>query len=365
MPKVPFIDLLAQHQSLLPDIDNILSEVIQNTAFVGGPYVAQFESDFAEFCLLPAAVGTSSGTTALHLIFSALGIGAGDEVITVPNTFIATAETITQTGARPVFVDVEDDTLNMDPEKLEAAITDKTRAIVPVHLYGQMANMDPIMEIAKKHDLLIVEDAAQAHGAEYKGKRAGHFGAGATFSFYPGKILGAYGDAGMVVTKDQTLADKMESLANHGRLDRYTHFAPGYNYRMAGFQGAVLRVKLKRLEDWIVSRRKKADLYASHFDGSEIKVPVEASYSRHVYTYYVIRSERREQIQQALENADIASIVHYPVPLHLQPAYQDLGYKQGDFPVAEKAAQEILSLPLYPEMSDDMVVEVAKVTLSA
>ncbi|MDA0745012.1 MAG: DegT/DnrJ/EryC1/StrS family aminotransferase [bacterium] len=359
MNRVPLVDLLAQHNSIQGEIDSAIQNVIQKTSFVGGPFVQAFEEAFANYCGLSHGVGTSSGTTALHLVFAALGLGPGDEVITVPNTFIATAETITQTGARPVFVDVEPQTLNMDPSKLEAAITKHTRAIVPVHLYGHLADLDPILEIARAHGLVVVEDAAQAHGAEYKKKRAGHYGVAATFSFYPGKIMGAYGDAGIVVTSDSKLAEKMQMLANHGRLDKYRHRVPAYNYRLDGIQAAILSVKLKHLDEWLSLRRKKAQLYNRLLEGSAVQTPFESSHARHVHTYYVIRTPKRDAVQEALKEADVDTVIHYPIPLHLQPAYQNLGYSQGDFPVAEEHAERILSLPLYPELEDDQIRRIA------
>ena len=365
MGHIPLIDVKAQYDTIQTEIDAAIQNVIQETAFIGGPYLEAFQNEFASFCNLPYGVGASSGTTALHLTFEALGIGFGDEVITVPNTFIATAETITQTGAKPVFVDVLEDTLNMDPDQVESAISSATRAIVPVHLYGQIADMDPILEIARKHKLLVIEDAAQAHGAEYKKKRAGHFGVAATFSFYPGKILGAFGDAGISVTSDSELAKKMEMLSNHGRLDKHVHQFPGYNYRMDPIQSAILSVKLKHLDNWLTKRRKHVTLYNNLFAASDIQTPTETADTHHVYTYYVIRSNRRAAIQKSLESSDISSQSHYPIPLHLQPAYRDLGYKIGDFPVAETAAEQILSLPLYAEMTSDQVERVAEQVLKA
>ena len=361
---IPLIDLYAQYQSIKPEIDDAIQNIIQNSAFIGGPFLQSFEENFATYCNAPFAVGVSSGTTALHLVFATLGIGPGDEVITVPNTFIATAETIVQTGARPIFVDVCDDTMNLDPEKLEDAITDKTRAIVPVHLYGQIADMDPIMEIANRHHIPVVEDAAQAHGAEYKKNRAGHFGTAATFSFHPGKVLGAYGDAGMIVTKDETLAHKMSMLANHGRMEKYEHEISGYNYRLDPLQAAILQVKLNHLETWLEKRRDHAHFYNTCFENTNIKTPIEREGNRHVHTYYVIRTQQRNAIEKALQEANIATQVHYPIPLHQQPAYKNLGYKAGDFPVSEKAATEILSLPLYPELTRDQIQHVAECVLS-
>ncbi len=365
MDPIPLIDLGAQHRSIQNEIDDAIQSVIRDTAFIGGAYVQAFEEAFATYCNLPCGVGASSGTTALHLVTAALGIGPGDEVITVPNTFIATAEAITQTGARPVFVDVEPETLNMDVTKLEAAITPSTRAVVPVHLYGHIADMDPIVEIARAHSLMVVEDAAQAHGAEYKKKRAGHFGAAATFSFYPGKILGAYGDAGMVVTHDPNLARRMQMLANHGRLDKYRHQMPAYNYRMDGLQAAILSVKLKHLDDWLQKRREKAQLYNRLFAETHIRTPFESGDARHVYTYYVIRTPERDAVQKALQGAGVDTVIHYPVPLHLQPAYRDLGYRAGDFPVAEAEANQILSLPLYPELGEEQIQNIADLVRSA
>ncbi|MDP6779523.1 MAG: DegT/DnrJ/EryC1/StrS family aminotransferase [Candidatus Latescibacteria bacterium] len=360
MERVPLVDLGAQHRSIQSEIDAAIQDVIRDTAFIGGPHVQAFEEAFADFCGLPHGVGASSGTTALHLVFAALGLGPGDEVITVPNTFIATVEAITQTGAKPVFVDVDPESLNMNPSLLEAAVTPSTRAIVPVHLYGQIAAMDPIVEVARAYDLWVVEDGAQAHGAEYRGKRAGHFGAAVTFSFYPGKILGAYGDAGMVVTSDPDLAQKMKMLANHGRLDKYRHRMPAYNYRLDGIQAAILNAKLKHLEDWIELRREKARLYNSLLAEAGVRVPTEVENSRHVYTYYVIRTDARDAVQEALQGVGIDTVIHYPVPLHLQPAYEDLGYGKGDFPVAEENAERILSLPLYPELPDEQVRRIAE-----
>ena len=356
---IPFIDLKGQYQTIQAEIDAAIREVIESTQYVGGAYARRFEASFAAACGVAHGVGASSGTTALHLVLAALGIGPGDEVITVPNTFIATAEMISAAGARPVFVDAEDATFNMDPGRLKDAITPRTKAIVPVHLYGQLADMDPILEIAGRRGIPLVEDAAQAHGAEYRGRRAGQFGLAATYSFYPGKILGAYGDAGIVVTNDGALAKKMEMLANHGRTGKYEHETPGFNYRLDGIQAAVLSVKLRRLDEWLERRRARARLYNRLLEGCVV-TPREMPYAKHVFTYYVIRAGRRDRIQEALKAKDISSIIHYPVPLHLQPAYRSLGYARGAFPVAERQAGEILSLPLYAEMEEAQVREVAR-----
>ena len=350
--EIRFIDLVAQYETIKTEVDEAIQSVIDRAAFAGGPFVAEFEKSFAEYCGVEHGVGVSSGTTALHVLLETLDIGAGDEVITVPNTFIATVETIVQTGATPVFVDVDEATLNMDPALLEDAITERTKAIIPVHLYGQIADMDPILEIAERHGLFVVEDAAQAHGAEYNGRRAGQFGVGATFSFYPGKILGAFGDAGGIVTRDGKIADLARRLSDHGRTDHYQHARSGYNYRMDGIQAAVLKVKLRHLEGWLESRREKARLYTELLSADVARTPLEAKGRRHVYTYYVIRTPIRQQIQETLGTSDIATIVHYPMPLHLQPAFGNVGYKKGQFPVTESASGQILSLPLFAELAD-------------
>ncbi|MBT3602668.1 MAG: DegT/DnrJ/EryC1/StrS family aminotransferase [Candidatus Latescibacteria bacterium] len=356
---IPLIDLYAQYQSIKPEIDATIEQVIRDSAFIGGKYLTTFEDTFAAYCNVPYGIGASSGTTALHLVLAALDIGPGDEVITVPNTFIATVETIVQTGAHPVFVDVCDDTMNLDPTKLEAAITDKTSAIIPVHLYGQIADMDPIMEIAHRHGLAVIEDAAQVHGAEYKKNRAGHFGTAATFSFHPAKVLGAFGDAGIIVTKDEAFAKKLKMLANHGRIEKYEHEISGFNYRLDPLQAAILQVKLGHLETWLEKRRDHAHFYNACFENTEVRTPVEHKDNRHVYTYYVIRTQKRSKIEDALQKADIAAQIHYPISLHQQPAFKKLGYKNGDFPVAEKAADEILTLPLYPELKREQIQHIA------
>jgi dTDP-4-amino-4,6-dideoxygalactose transaminase len=358
--NLPFIDLVAQYEAIKPEIDDALQSVIGQAAFIGGPFVAGFEEAFAQFQGVSHSVGVSSGSTALHVLLEALEIGQGDEVITVTNTFIATAEAIVQTGATPVFIDVDDTTLSLNPAALEDAITPRTRAIMPVHLYGLIADMNPILEIAKKHNLLVIEDAAQAHGAEYKGKRAGQFGIGATFSFYPGKILGAFGDAGGIVTQDEDLANRIRSLSDHGRTDHYMHAKSGYNYRMAGMQAAVLEVKLRHLEDWIEARRRKARLYSSLLSDRIVSTPVEVDGCKHVHTYYVIRTPIRERIQEKLSASGIPTIVHYPTPLHLQPAFSDLGYSEGQFPIAEAASGQILSLPLYAELADEEIERICE-----
>lgn len=358
--KVPFLDLKVQYDSIKDEIAVGLQKVLDNTAFAGGPFVAEFEGHFSSFCDTAFAIGVGSGTEALWLVLLGLGVGCGDEVITTPNTFIATAEAISFVGAKPVFVDVEEQTYNMDPECLAAAITEKTKAIIPVHLYGQPANMDRIMEIARANNLFVIEDACQAHGAEYKGKRVGSIGDAGCFSFYPGKNLGAYGEAGAVVANNPELADKIKILRDHGQKEKYFHSMVGWNGRMDGFQGAVLSVKLRRLEKWNESRRKNAGLYNSLFkDVPSVVTPVEADYAKHVYHIYAIQTDNRKNFMDALAKEQISCGIHYPVPLHLQEAYASLGYKEGDFPIAEKVASRQVSLPMYPELTSEQIEYVA------
>jgi dTDP-4-amino-4,6-dideoxygalactose transaminase len=356
MMKVPFLDLKAQYDAISDEIAAALQKVLDNCAFAGGPFVAQFEREFAVYCQSESAVGVGSGTAALWLALKGLGIGEGDEVITVPNTFIATAEAISVCGARPVFVDIDEQAYNINPELIEAAITPKTKAIIPVHLYGQMAEMDDIMEIARAHGLFVIEDACQAHGAEYKSQKAGSIGDAGCFSFYPGKNLGAYGEAGAVVTNNQELANKVKMLRDHGQKEKYYHSIVGWNCRMDGFQGAVLSVKLKHLDKWNESRRKNAELYNSFLaDLDSIITPFKADYAKHVYHIYPVLTESRQRLMDALAQKQIFCGIHYPVPLHLQAAYSSLGYKEGDFPVAEKCASRQLSLPMFPELTSGQI----------
>jgi dTDP-4-amino-4,6-dideoxygalactose transaminase len=350
---VPFVDLKAQYRTIKKEIDQAISEVVESTYFVGGAKLETFEKHFAEYMESKHAVGTSSGTSALHLTLVALGIGRGDEVITAANTFIATAEAISHTGATPVFVDVDDETLNMDPERAREAITSRTKAIVPVHLYGQSADMDAMREVASRHSLKLVVDACQAHGARYKGSRKAICGDVTCFSFYPGKNLGAYGDGGMIVTDDGGLADKLRRLGNHGRLDKYTHFAPGYNYRLDAIQ---------HLAEWNDKRRSRAKRYDAAFGDGLVRPVKEGPGRQHVYHLYVIRTGDRDRLLEELGKRGISAGIHYPVPLHLQAAYEHLGIKLGAFPVAEKAAGEIVSLPMYPELTDEMVDQVVGAT---
>jgi len=358
--NVPLVDLKRQYLSIKREIDEAIQEVIDRSAFIMGENVEQFENEFAAYCGVKYGVGTSSGTTALHLALVVCGIRQGDEVITVPYTFIATAEAISQTGARVIFVDIEDRSYTIDPEKIESAITERTKAIIPVHLFGHPADMDRIIDIAKKNNLVIIEDSCQAHGAEYKGKKAGSLGGIACFSFYPGKNLGAYGDAGMAVTDNRVLAEKMRLLRNHGYEKKYYYQIEGYNYRLDAIQAAILRVKLKHLDEWTEKRRKNAKLYNELLKGSEIKTPVEMEYAKHVYHLYVIRTAKREKLYSRLRENDISAAIHYPLPLHLQEAYRYLGCKKGDFPTSEVCSEELLSLPMFPELTEDEIKKIVK-----
>jgi len=359
MVKIPFVDLKAQYVAIKDEVDPAIQGVIDNTSFIMGENVKAFESEFARFCDARFAMGVSSGTDALHLALLACGIGPGDEVITAVNTFIATAEAISHCGARPVFVDIKPDTYNIDPEQIEAKISSRTKALLPVHLYGQPADMDPIMAIARKHNLKVVEDCAQAHGALYKGKKVGTIGDAGCFSFFPGKNLGAYGDGGAVVTNDDAIAGKVRLLRNHGREAKYEHLIEGYCDRLDALQAAILSVKLRKLEGWNQKRREAAKLYDELLGSDGIVTPAEADGVRPVYHLYVVRVKDRDGLQKDLKEKGIATGVHYPVPLHLQPAYRHLGYVQGDFPVAEGAAQEILSLPIFPEINNAQITYIA------
>jgi len=356
---VPFVDLQAQFRALKPEIDSAVATVFENAQFILGPAVAAFERDFAAFCRTAEAIGVSSGTSALHLSLLAAGVGAGDEVITVPFTFVATVAAIEYVGAKPVLVDVEPEFLTMDPEKLEAAITPRTKAIIPVHLFGQPADMDPIMAIARQHGLVVIEDACQAHGAEYKGTRCGSIGQLGCFSFYPGKNLGAYGEGGAVVTSDPDLAKKIRLLRAWGEETRYEHKFRGFNYRMDGVQGAVLGVKLRYLESWTEARRRNAAAYGRRLADIAVQLPRERRDVRHVYHLYVVRLDQRDAWRDRLTEAGVQTGVHYPTPVHLQPAYRDLGYSSGDFPVCEQASREVLSLPMFPELTEAQIQEVA------
>ena len=361
--RVPFLDLKAQYESIRNEIAVALQQVLDNTAFAGGPFVEKFEKDFASFCKCEFAMGVGSGTTALWLALSGLGIGQGDEVITTPNTFIATAEAISFCGAKPAFVDVEEQTYNMNLDLLEDAITPKTKAIIPVHLYGQMVDMDRIMQIARAHGLFVVEDACQAHGAEYNGQRAGSIGDAGCFSFYPGKNLGAYGEAGAVVTNDAELAEKIRVLRDHGQARKYFHSMIGWNARMDGFQGAVLSVKLKHLPAWNDARKRNARLYDELLaDADDVITPVEVDRAGHVYHVYAIRTKDRDALINYLTEKNVYCGIHYPIPIHLQNAYSFLGKGKGTFPVAEKCAEQLVSLPMFPELSEEQIEYVVRET---
>jgi len=358
---IPYFDLPAQLRSLRKEIDAVIAKTIDNCSFCLGPDVAQFERDFASYCGAQHAVGFNSGTSALHIAMLLLNIGQGDEVITTPTTFVATSWAISYVGARPVYVDIDDETFTMDPKRVEKAITPRTKAVMPVHLYGQPCDLDPLLEICRKHNLPLVEDAAQAHGAKYRGKKVGTFGAMSVFSFYPGKNLGACGEGGALVTNSAAFAARARSLREHGSTVRYYHDEVGYNYRMEGIQGAVLGVKLKHLDVWTRERRRVAHRYHELLADSPLQLPREAAYAESVYHVYVVRHPRRDELKKHLEANQIGCALHYPVPLHLQKCYQSLGYREGDFPVAEKAARECLSLPIYPELTDDQIQRVAGV----
>lgn len=348
---IPFLDIKAHYASIKGEIDAAVLGVLASGQYVLGDEVVRFEREFADYCNVKHAIAVNTGTSALHLALLAAGIGPGDEVITVPFTFVATVSAICYTGARPVFVDVEPVTLTMDPAEIEAKITSRTRAIVPVHLYGQMADMDAIKAIADHYRIPIIEDACQAHGAQYKGDRAGSIGVSGCFSFYPGKNLGACGEGGIVVTSSDDQAGTIRMLRDWGQEQRYHHLLKGFNYRMDAIQGAILRVKLRHLEVWTEARRAHARRYSSLLAGSaDLMTPVEAADRRHVYHVYAIRSRDRDGLQRALSAEGIQSGLHYPIPVHLQKAHADLGYQAGDFPISEAAAREVLSLPIYPEM---------------
>ena len=350
--KVPFLDLKSHHLPMMNEINLAIQEVIESSAFAGGPFVAAFEQDFAAYCDVPYALGVGSGTEALWLSLLACGVGPGDEVITVPTTFMATAEAITYSGARPVFVDVDELTYTMSPEALQSVLTTKTKAIIPVHLFGQPADMDPIVEFAREQGLYVIEDACQAHGAEYKGRRVGTLGDTACFSFYPGKNLGAFGEAGAIVTGSAELHEKISILRDHGQVRKYFHSVVGWNCRMDGIQGAVLRIKLRYLEAGNQRRRTHAAYYDAALSEVEgIVTPAQSSRVRHVYHVYAIRVSDREEVMKRLADQGIATGIHYPVPVHLQEAYRSLGHERGAFPIAERCAAEFVSLPMFPELT--------------
>jgi len=358
--KVPFMDLHAHHEPLRAEYDRAIKAVIDSGAFAGGPFVEKFENEFAAHCQVEHAVGVGSGTEALWIALLALGVGPGDEVITVPMTFIATAEAISFTGAVPVFVDIDEETCTMDPAALEKAVTPRTKAIIPVQLFGQPADMDPIVTFARERGLYVIEDAAQAHGAEYRGRRVGSLADAGCFSFYPGKNLGAFGEGGAVVTGDPELAARMRSLRDHGQARKYHHAVVGWNSRMDGIQAAVLSIKLRDLDGNNEKRRTHAASYGRALAGLDgVGLPTVADDRTHVYHVYAVRVREREELMEYLGARDIGCGIHYPVPVHLQEAYGDLGLGRGSFPVSERCADEFLSLPMFPELSTEQIDAVA------
>ncbi|HZH30345.1 MAG TPA: DegT/DnrJ/EryC1/StrS family aminotransferase [Pyrinomonadaceae bacterium] len=362
--NVPFVDLQAQYRAIKREVDEAIGRVVESAAFILGREVEAFETAFAEYLGARFCVGVSSGTAAIQLAVTACRIGAGDEVIVPANTFFATAEAVSTAGATPVFVDADPVSYTIDVNKIEAAITSRTRAIMPVHLYGQPADLDPIFEIAARHDLSVIEDAAQAHGSLYKGRRTGALGRANCFSFYPGKNLGAYGEGGAVVTDDAEVARRVRLLRDHGSEQKYRHDIIGYNFRLEGIQGAVLNVKLKYLDGWNELRRAHAARYRELLSGMDaagaLTLPRELPYARHIYHLYVVQCEARDALQKHLAAAGVQTGIHYPVPVHLQPAYASLGHRAGDFPEAERQAARLLSLPMFPELTGAQIEHVAE-----
>lgn len=361
--KVPFADLRSLHAPLRAEFSEVFNRVLDNNSFILGPEVQRFEEAFARYIGTGHCIAVSNGTIALQMALLALEIGPGDEVITAANTFIATAEAISAVGARPVFVDVDPLYYNVDPNAVAKAITPKTKAIIPVHLYGQTAEMDSLLALAQKHGLAVVEDACQAHGAEYKGRKAGSMGVMSCFSFYPGKNLGALGEGGAVLCNDAKLAQRLRMLRDHGSLKKYEHTFVGYNFRMEGLQGGFLAVKLPHLDKGNDGRRAAARLYGELLAGSSIVTPAAMPNAKHIYHLYVIQADDRDALKQQLASEGIETGLHYPVPLHLQRAYAHLGYKAGDFPVTESLAQRILSLPMFPTITREQVEFVSSAVL--
>ena len=358
---VPYLDLHAQMKPIRKEIDAAIARTLDNCSFCLGPDVAQFEKDFARFCQAEHCVAFNSGTSALHVALLLLNVGPGDEVITTPFTFVATSWAISYVGAKPVYVDIDDTTFNMDPKRVERAITPRTKAIMPVHLYGHPFDIEPLLELSRKHKIPLIEDAAQAHAATYKGKVIGTFGEISCFSFYPGKNLGAYGEGGALVTNNAAFAARARSLREHGSTQRYYHDEVGFNYRMEGIQGAVLGVKLKHLDTWTRERRRVAHRYQELLSGAPLQLPVEAPDCASAWHLFVVRHPRRDDLKKHLEAHQVGCALHYPMPLHLQKAYAHLGYEPGDFPLSEKAARECLSLPIFPEMTDAQIQRVVSV----
>lgn len=361
MMSVPMVDLKVQYDAIQEDINNAVQKVLQSTHFILGPHGKALEEEVAHYHGVKHAVAVASGTDALHLALLAAGIKHGDEVITTPFTFIATAEAISYVGAVPVFVDIQPDTFNMNIGNIEAAITKKTKAVIPVHLYGQSVDMDGLMQIAKKNGLKVIEDCAQSFGAEYRGKKTGAFGDLGCFSFFPSKNLGGYGDGGMITTDDTKLAERLQSLRNHGSRIRYYHDEIGFNSRLDEIQAAIVRVKFSHIDEYNAKRRSNALLYNKHLAGSAVQTPSEQAGTRHVFHQYTIRVKDRDAVKKRLDAGNAtSSMIYYPVPLHLQTAYNSLGMKPGSLPVAEQAAYEVLSLPMYPELTKEQIKQVAE-----
>jgi len=358
---IPLVDLNAQYRSIKHEIDDAVHKVLESGQFILGDEVEAFEKEFADYCNVSHAVALNSGTSALHLALLAADVGPGDEVITVPFTFVATVAAICYTGAKPVLVDIDPESFTMDVSQVEGAITPRTKAIVPVHLYGQPADMDPIIEIARSRNINVIEDAAQAHGATYKGRAVGGLGDIGCFSFYPGKNLGAYGEGGMAVTNNADYASIMRMLRDWGQEEKGYHKLKGYNYRMDGIQGAILRVKLRHLDEWTEARGSCAELYNEFLVGGEVQTPKEMSYAGHVYHVYAIRVPGRDALRSHLLEQGIYTGVHYHLPVYMQAAYADLGYSSGDFPHSEQAATEVLSLPIYPELTRNDIEKIGNV----
>ena len=361
---IPFLDLKAQYRTIKSDIDAAVHKILDSGQYVLGEEVELFEREFAAFHAADHGVAVNTGTSALHLALLAAGVGDGDEVITVPFTFVATVAAIRYTGARPVFVDIDPVSFTMDVTQIESKITPRTKAIVPVHLYGHPADMDPILEIAARHGLTVIEDACQAHGAIYKNRPVGALGHAGCFSFYPGKNLGAYGEGGMVTTNDAGMQKTMRMLRDWGQEKKYYHVLKGFNYRMEGFQGAILRVKLRHLAAWSEARRERATAYDRLLAGNElVQAPAAPADGKHVYHIYAVRTNDRAGLMRTLQANGIGTGIHYPIPVHLQEAHADLGYKKGDFPESERAADQVLSLPMFPELAiTDVEVVAAAIT---
>jgi dTDP-4-amino-4,6-dideoxygalactose transaminase len=368
IPPIPLLDLKAGYAAIREEIQAALDRVIEAQAFILGPEVEALEAEVAAYSQCQYGIGVSSGTDALLVALMALGVGPGDEVVTSPYTFFATAGTISRLGARPVFIDIDPTTFNLHPDLLAAAITPRTKAIMPVHLFGQMADMDPIMEVAKHHHLPVIEDAAQAIGAEYKGRRAGSIGTVGCFSFFPSKNLGGFGDGGMVTTQDPALANRIQLLRAHGMRPKYYHQFVGGNFRLDALQAAVLRVKLKYLDGWSEGRQRNAASYRALFSQAgldAVVLPVEAPARRHIYNQFVIRVPQRDKVIQHLRDSQVGVEIYYPVPIHLQECFRDLGYHEGDFPVSERAALETLAIPIYPELTHESLARVVRVIQEA